>query len=124
MREPNKTHLSWKEGEREEAGREAGREGEREGGRKGGREEGREGGREGGRGRDRGRGTRKEGMEGGREGAWTEKEGSTKREGRRAIDCKCKKAHKKQLGRVVVLCTQMADHDCSKQEKWTCTLTS
>ena len=59
-------------------------------------------------------------MEGGREIAWTEKEAQRGKE----REHKCKKAHKKQLGRVVVLCTQMADYDCSKQEEWACTLTS
>ena len=42
-------------------------------------------------------------MEGGREIAWTEKEAQRGKEG----EHKCKKAHKKQLGRVVVLCTQI-----------------
>ena len=97
MREPNKSDLSWREGEREggrEEGRETGEETEGgEQGKKGWKEEGKE------------HGQRKKHKEGRKESIHVS-------------------ANKKQLGRVVVLCTQMADYDCSKQEEWACTLTS
>ena len=103
MREPNKSHLSWREGERE-----------------GGREEGREGGRETEEERQREgneerRDERKKGrsMERGREG-----------EGSRETDCKFKEAYKKHQETVAVLRPQTAYYSCNKQEEWARILTS